>query len=43
MSQAMLWNAMLQIPVSGVSWHMETADHLNAMEAFVHHMETFFR
>lgn len=41
--QAVLLSIVPQVSVGGVSWHMKTADHLNAMEALAHHMETFFR
>ena len=42
-SPAMQSNIVPQISVSGVSWHVETVDRLNAMVSSTHHMETFFR
>lgn len=39
----MLSSTTSQIPIIRVSWHVETADRLNAMEGNIHRRETFFR
>lgn len=42
-SRLMLSSITSQIPIIRVSWHVETADRLNAMEGNIHRRETFFR
>ena len=39
----MLLSTVSQVPASSVSWHTKTADRLNAMVEYSHHIETFFR
>ena len=43
MSQALLLSIVPQAPVSGVFWHMKTANRPNAIRSFDHRLETFFR